>query len=598
MDISERGLPVRAFLAILLSILPCYATNGQPVLLPQEQAWLSEHPIIRVAPDPYFPPIEWIDSSEAFQGIAADYTRLVEKMLGVKFQIVQCATWDEVLTKAKNRDVDMLFAAAQTPNRRGADLKGMISDIGQHPERHEANENMRKDGSRVWISWKNKPIYTLDGEFSTMLCVGNDITRLKQAVAALEEANKRADESLAEAQKRYRFLFEESPAGSPILSADGTMTDISRSLAQSLGYAREEVVGKQASFFVVEDDRQEQAARLQRRFRDQQTEQVEVRVGAKDGTVRTILFSAGQAALRDPGKPESVLVTGIDITDRKNAEHLARQREQELVRADKLSSLGTLVSGVAHEINNPNNFIILNAGNIRDVWASATPVLDAAHKAGEQFDLAGIEYAEAREDVPRLIQGIIDGAERIRVIVGNLKDFARPESPAMDQMVDLNKVVEASRVILSNMIKKATDRFEVLMADPAPLCRGNFQKLEQVVINLISNACQALPERSRAIRVSTQALAGQVCLEVVDDGMGIAAEHMARMFDPFYTTKRDSGGTGLGLSISYSIVKEHGGELTLTSSPAPRSTSESTIRTSRRQGRTRGSRACPRRSGS
>jgi two-component system, NtrC family, sensor kinase len=375
----------------------------------------------------------------------------------------------------------------------------------------------------------------------------------------------RVEEALRESERRYRFLFEASPAGALIMAADGTISGISKSLADSLGYRPDEIIGRLAAEFVVEAEREEQIARLRRRVQNLQTEQAEVSVCARDGSTRTILFSAGQTMLRENGKPDSVLVTGIDITDRKKAEMLAWQREQDLVRADKLSSLGTLVSGVAHEINNPNNFIILNAGNIRDVWASASPILESVYNTGDRFDLAGIDFCEVRKDVPRLIKGIMDGAERIRVIVENLKDFVRPVSPALNQSVDLNRVVEAAQIILANMIKKSCDRFEVCLAEQAPVCMGNFQKLEQVVINLVANACQALPDRSRGIRVSTGSIEGTVTLEVADEGSGIAEEHLSKIFDPFFTTKRDSGGTGLGLSISYSIVNEHNGNLTVSS---------------------------------
>jgi PAS domain S-box-containing protein len=456
----------------------------------------------------------------------------------------------------------------------GEDLAGKITDIGEHPDRYAANENenIRKDGSRVWIAWTNKPIYNLDGKFLELLCVGNDITPLKNAVTESQSARRRADEAFTEAQKRYRFLFEESPGGALILDGNGIITDISRSLADGLGYPREEVIGKSADYFVIEKEREEQIARLTRRFRNEQTEQVEVRVRAKGGGIRTILFSAGQAVLLEDGKPSSVLVTGIDITERKAAEALARQREQELVRTDKMASLGTLVSGVAHEINNPNNYIILNADNLRDVWRDAAELLDGLHGSGNTFTLAGIPYGEVREEIPRLIDGISEGAGRIKNIVQNLKDFVRPESPSLDQEVNLNRVVDAATVILGNLIRKSTDRCTVTLDPRLPPIRGNFQKIEQVVINLLSNACQALDHRDRAIEIVTSSGASNVTLEITDEGCGISPEVLAHVFDPFYTTKRDSGGTGLGLSISYSIVNEHHGALSLSSTPGERTT--------------------------
>jgi len=451
----------------------------------------------------------------------------------------------------------------------GEDLAEKMLAIGSSPEKYAAseNENVRKNGERVWVAWTNKPIFNLDGVCTELLCVGNDITPLKTAVTEAQAARRRADEAFEETQKRYRFLFEESPGGALILSADGIIIDISRSMADGLGYPREEVVGKPAGYFVVEDEREEQLARMARRFRNEQTEQVEVRVRAKNGVVRTILFSAGQAVLTEDQKPSSVLVTGIDITERKEAEARARRHEQELVRTDRMASLGTLVSGVAHEISNPNNFIILNADNLRDVWRDAEQYLDATAAQDEGVTLAGIPYREARDEVPRLIDGIGEGAGRIKTIVRNLKDFVRPDAPTLDQDVDLNRVVTAAEVILANMLRKSTDRFSVTLDGALPCFRGNFQKVEQVVINLLTNACQALSGRDCGIDVRTSFTVDSVSLEIADEGAGIAADVLEHVFDPFYTTRRDSGGTGLGLSISYSIVKEHGGVLTLSSAP-------------------------------
>lgn len=696
MKIFQRRPIILFFLSNIITAPLFIARPAEPVRYSEvEQTWLASHPLIRVAPDPDFPPIEWFDKDGNLVGLAADYLKLVEKRLGVRFTIVRCKSWDEVLAKARDHTIDFLSAAAQTPDRAEyllfssphIVLPGVI--ITRNELKGEFNltkirglkvglvsgyvwqefitkdypgikldavhdiqtglQNVSFGQSDVFIENLATATYTIEKEGITNLRVAGETgyyTRLSfatrkdwpelnsilekglqsitpeekkaiyqkwirletrqsvfsyktfwlafggtvavalaaillmvawsqtlrrqvaQRTAALsaELAERaRVEEALRESERRYRFLFEESPAGALIMGADGKIVGISKSLAGSLGYSPEEIIGKPAKDFVVEEEREEQVARLQRRFLDQQTEQAEVRVCARDGSTRTILFSAGQAVLRKDGKPDSVLVTGIDITDRKNAEMLAWQREQDLVKADKLSSLGTLVSGVAHEINNPNNFIILNAGNIRDVWASASLILESAYNGGDRFDLAGVDFRDARHDVPRLIQGIIDGAERIRVIVDNLKDFARPVSPAMNQSIDLNKVVEAARIILANMIKKSCDRFEVHLADEAPVCMGNFQKLEQVVINLVANACQALPDKNRGIRVSTFSSKGQVTLEVADEGSGIAEEHLSKVFDPFFTTKRDSGGTGLGLSISYSIAKEHKGDLTISS---------------------------------
>jgi polar amino acid transport system substrate-binding protein len=172
-------------------------------------------------------------------------------------------------------------------------------------------------------------------------------------------------------------------------------------------------------------------------------------------------------------------------------------------------------------------------------------------------------YARLRDEIPRLQAEILEAAGRIRRIVEDLKEFAGAEPPEFRQAVDLNAVVQAAVRLTGNALKKATDAFVADYAANPPLLRGHAQRLEQVVVNLLMNACQSLPDRQRRIAVRTFLLDGDnaLCLEVADEGGGIAPADLPHVTDPFFTTRRDRGGTGLGLSVSARIVKEHGGRL-------------------------------------
>jgi PAS domain S-box-containing protein len=269
------------------------------------------------------------------------------------------------------------------------------------------------------------------------------------------------------------------------------------------------------------------------------------------------------------GVLKEILCVGSDVTARKQAEELAQQQQRTLIQTDKMATLGILVSGVAHEINNPNNFIILNGENLSEIWKDVMPVLDGYHAAHPEYTLGGLSYAEMRDELPGLLRGINEGARRIKRIVETLKDFARQESGDINQRIQLRRVVEAATVILGTMIKKATGRFEVVEEGPIPDVKGNFQRLEQVVINLITNACEASddPEKPITVTISYDATRNRAALSIRDEGLGIRPENMKYIMDPFFTTKRDSGGTGLGLAISYSIVKDHGGDLRIKSAP-------------------------------
>jgi polar amino acid transport system substrate-binding protein len=176
-------------------------------------------------------------------------------------------------------------------------------------------------------------------------------------------------------------------------------------------------------------------------------------------------------------------------------------------------------------------------------------------------------YARLRNEIPRLQAEVLEAAGRIRRIVDDLKEFAGAEPPEFRQAVDLNAVVQAAVRLTGNALKKATDCFEAEYAAELPLLQGHVQRLEQVVVNLLINACQSLPERQRGIVVRTGRLSDApfVYLEVRDEGRGIASEDLPHVTDPFFTTRRDSGGTGLGLSVSARIIKEHGGKLEIDS---------------------------------
>jgi polar amino acid transport system substrate-binding protein len=252
-----------------------------------------------------------------------------------------------------------------------------------------------------------------------------------------------------------------------------------------------------------------------------------------------------------------------DITDKR----LAQIHADALARADKMISLGILVSGMAHEINNPNNFIMLNGGIVAEAWQDIIPVLEAHYQAHGDFPMAGINYSVMRDDLPKLMVGIQEGAVRIKRIIDDLTRFSRMEPPDLSQKVDINKVVAAAVSLLGSLIKRSPGCLQVHYDESIPCVYGSSQRIEQVIINLIQNACQALRETSLGVKVTTvrpKDWSG-VIIRVEDDGCGISQEHLQHITDPFFTTKRVSGGVGLGLSVSSEIVREHGGELTFSS---------------------------------
>jgi PAS domain S-box-containing protein len=300
---------------------------------------------------------------------------------------------------------------------------------------------------------------------------------------------------------------------------------------------------------------------------------LEHRIIHRDGTVRWI---RNKIAVTKNGDGQPVAYDGLinDITDRKKAEAAEALRSRQLIQADKLASLGTLVSGIAHEINNPNNFILLNMQLFSKIWRDIDPILEAYRADNGDFSIAGMSYSNSKEKIVQLLDGLLKGSERIQNITKNLTEYSRADSNTLNEKVEINKVVEVAVLITGNLIKKSTNNFKVEYGKDIPLIRGNAQQLEQVVINLINNACQSLKDPSAEIKISTyyNQQRKKVRIKIEDQGIGIKPEDLKYIMDPFFTTKRDTGGTGLGLSVSYNIVKSHGGTLILSSRPGEGST--------------------------
>jgi C4-dicarboxylate-specific signal transduction histidine kinase len=168
-----------------------------------------------------------------------------------------------------------------------------------------------------------------------------------------------------------------------------------------------------------------------------------------------------------------------------------------------------------------------------------------------------------------MLASIDADARRVSDIVADLKDFAREKPSEMRDRVDINVVVEKAIGLATNLIRKSTHHFTAAYAPEIPTFTGNAQRIEQVVINLVVNACQALTADDQPITVATRwdRDPDQVVIAVRDAGAGIPAEVVQRIKDPFFTTKRDDGGTGLGLAISEKIVQDHGGRLTFETKP-------------------------------
>lgn len=277
---------------------------------------------------------------------------------------------------------------------------------------------------------------------------------------------------------------------------------------------------------------------------------------------REIIVSVSIAPMFGPGGDVVELVSLYeDITPIVRAEREAAEQQQQLFEADRMIAMGVLTSGIAHEINNPNTYILSSAQTLADAWEQARVILDEFYEENGDYELGGIPYSILRETLPSLNTRILDGSRRIGRIIKELLVFSRRDMGEATEAVDLNRVISTSEILLSSMIRKSTDHFNMNLCPGELVVQGSFQRLEQVLINVIQNACQALPDAGRAITVSSEKRGELALVMVHDEGQGISQKNLGRVMDPFFTTKRDCGGTGLGLAVSSTIVHDLDGSI-------------------------------------
>ncbi|MCA9539539.1 MAG: hypothetical protein KC620_11665 [Myxococcales bacterium] len=247
------------------------------------------------------------------------------------------------------------------------------------------------------------------------------------------------------------------------------------------------------------------------------------------------------------------------------------QARAQLVRSEKLATLGQLVAGVAHEVNNPNNFITFNLPILKDYLDALRPHAEAAAAADPELRIFGMTVAEFFADGATLIAHMQHGAERITGIVGELKAYARGDEEAAFGIGPLNPAVERAAALVRKQLERLGPRL-VVQLDPAlPAVSRAEGRIEQVVVNLLLNAAQAATGRADGrVTLCTRREAGWVLIEVADNGPGVPAALQKRIFEPFFTTKGREGGIGMGLAVSLRIVEAHGGRIELASGDATR----------------------------
>jgi PAS domain S-box-containing protein len=380
------------------------------------------------------------------------------------------------------------------------------------PEEYEI-DYLRKNGSQVSVAITVFAVKREDGKSAGLAAIVRDLTERKHA------------------EERFRLVVESSPNGLLMVDEQGTIRMVNRQIDQLFGYERTELIGQPVEILVPQHlrshhigDRAKFIAHSESRAMGKGRDLYGVR---KDG--HEFPLEVGLNSIRTP-KGLSVLASVVDISERKRI-------QDQLQKAERLAELGTLASGMAHEIGTPMNVILGRAEYLLQRTA------DEGMKKG--------------------LATIVTQVERITKVMNQLLAFARRKIPER-RAVDLGEIVDDSLEMFLERIANSRITVEKSIEADMPPVHADRDQLIQVLINLIMNSLHAMPKGGR-LRMSLAREGPHVCLGVSDTGHGMSEETRSRVFEPFFTTKDFGKGTGLGLTVVQTIVEEHGGTIAVES---------------------------------
>jgi PAS domain S-box-containing protein len=404
----------------------------------------------------------------------------------------------------------------------------------------------RADGEYRWLLDNGVPRFAISGVFEGYIGSCIDITERKYA-EELKEELQRERERLAEARglERFRLSFEEAPVGMALIRGDGVWLRVNRALCQMTGYDESELISR-AGDITHPDDRAEES-RLRARILSGELAagRLEERYLHKQRHTIYVLLSIAAVDRDDAGRPVHFVAHVEDLTERKRVEQELEASRAQMVSSSRLSALGMMAGGIAHEINNP----------LAVIHASAANIIRMSESGSVQVPPAVLKNNHR----------ISQTADRISRIVRSLRHVARESSADEFRETPVREIVDETLELCTERFRAHNIRLSVPVVDPKAIVNSREAQICQVLLNLLQNAFDELVdlEGERWVVLDVTYCPGWVVLSVSDSGPGIGPEHRAHIMEPFFTTKPVGKGTGLGLSISRSIALQHGGTLEL-----------------------------------
>lgn len=396
----------------------------------------------------------------------------------------------------------------------------------------------------------------------------DEMGMVANSLNAMLEALNRSHQSLRASEEKYRTLVESAPDAIVQLDAEGRVVAGNRAFFERILAHSEASAAGRTLAEAWPGTAAEAILGALARLREGETATLSDLGDTRPGSERWYSASLARAG-RSARRESYTLVVLRDETERVRAQRTSESRRQDLIQAQKMTALGTLVAGVAHEVNNPNTVISLNLAALRRRLQALFDALEAHPAGGAGGADARAEARRLRGELEALVSETGEAAARIAALVASLKTFARPASEKMTEGVSVNRLIEQACELMKHTIAKKSCVLRLALTEPLPAVRGNPPQLTQVFMNLIENACDASPGPDAGIEIGTaqEPGGGTVLVTVRDAGSGIAPENIDRIFEPFFTTRRDQGGTGLGLSISSEIIRTHRGRIEVQSVP-------------------------------
>lgn len=379
-----------------------------------------------------------------------------------------------------------------------------------------------KDGHEIVVSFHAAPLFA-NGEIVGLTGVMRDITE-----------RRKAEQALRESEAQYSALVK-SLTDAVFKIRDGTIIWCNERVEAVYGYTRYDLIGmKVTSLFPEDIDRREFFKEVSAAIKGQGFFRGTGKVRKKDGSIAYVEYAI---SLIPDSDPVELVALGHDITARKRAEEEKRKLEEQFTVAGRLAAVGELAAGIAHELNNPLASIL----GFAQLLTTKDTLDDTTNKG------LHIMYKEA---------------QRAAEITSNLLSFARPHD-ASKGLICINQALRETIDLRAHQLKVNNIELVAELQPDLPMTMANFQQMQEVFLNIINNAEQAMLEAHGRGKLLVTTIAEDTTIKITftDDGPGISQENMTKIFDPFFTTKAVGKGTGLGLSICYGLVRAHGGRI-------------------------------------